>query len=236
MFLFRGWLCERISWGNSKALLSCRHSIGNELLILLSLRFFQVTLLRRTFSKLQSRERMPVMDRPMRRASHTYFQIPAGLLLIFFSLAHGGGKSTRLRGWQWGFRSEVSLRVPFMHLGISSGEEFLHSSFYGTQEFQLLCLWGFFDLRWLCWVWKCLFFFFWESEQSIMIVLPLMGDDPSQYYTIVSTRQMRTVSESPESYDFIHLLTQHCYIRESNPPRKYFFVPGPITKPLLSWS
>ena len=78
--------------------------------------------------------------------------------------------------------------------------------------------------------------FFWESEQSIMIVLPLMGDDPSQYYTIVSTRQMRTVSESPESYDFIHLLTQHCYIRESNPPRKYFFVPGPITKPLLSWS
>ena len=69
-----------------------------------------------------------------------------------------------------------------------------------------------------------------------MIVLSLMGDDPSQYYTIVSTRQMQTVSESPESYDFIHLLTQHCYIRESNPPRKYSFVPGPITKPLLSWS
>ena len=80
------------------------------------------------------------------------------------------------------------------------------------------------------------FFFLRKVSRALWLCYHQWLDDPSQYDTIISARQMQTVSESPESYDSMHLLTQHWYIRENDPPRKYFFVPGPITKPLLSWS
>lgn len=177
MFLFRGWVYERISWGNSKAFLSCRHSIGNELLIVLrSCRFCQVTLLRRTFSELQSRERMPVMNRPMRHASHTYFRIPSGLVIIFFPSPmevknpQDSEVDNEVLGLKYSFVCLLYTWVSsvrrsfcinhFMILSISASLP-LRLFRFGVTTLTLEVL--------------SFFFFFEKSEQSIMIVLSSMA-------------------------------------------------------------
>ena len=85
-----------------------------------------------------------------------------------------------------------------------------------------------FDLK------QCQFFFFFfflrKVSRALWLCYHRWLDDPSQYDTILSTRQMQTVSESPGSYDSIHLLTQCCYIRESDPLRKYFFCTWPYNQ------
>lgn len=136
----------------------------------------------------------------------------------------------------WGFRSEVFLRVPLYTWVSSVGRSFLLIVLWYS-AFQLLCLWGFLDLGWLRWLWKCcLFFFFFEkSEQSIMIVLSSMADTIPVWYN----PQHKTDADCFRKpwklwfYTLAHPMLLH---KREWSSKKIFFVPGPITKPLFSRS
>lgn len=211
MSLFICWVYCRNSWGNSKAMFSRRHSTGNELLILLrSLRFCQVTLLRWTFSKLQSRDRVPAMNIPIRNSSHRHFWIMSGMVLIFcccccFKLK----KIQKMWIWQWCFKySFTCLYIP----EYLQQEEFSHSSFYSYEGCgPFLCLQGFFffflfHFGWLCWLWKWylfFFFFFLKNEQSITIVLPWM---PGWSIPALRNHHNKTDFRKPKA-ESMHLLT-----------------------------
>ena len=101
--------------------------------------------------------------------------------------------------------------MPFIHLGVFSGEEFSHSSFYGTHGFgpfaseAFLTLADYIDFGNAILVF--FFFFFREVSKALPLCYLRCPDGPSQYYRIIRTRLMQTVSESTENWDSIHLLT-----------------------------
>lgn len=194
--------------------------MGNEFLIRLrSFRFCRVTL----FSKLQSKERMPVMSRPMRHAGHKHFLIIWGLVLIFFFPQ--AKKSTRLKA-----DSDVlDLKYVFVCLLYtwmsSAGRSlFIRHFMFLRVSAPFLCLWGFF------------FFFLRKVSKALPLCYHRCLDDPSQYYRIIITRLMQSILERTE---WLYILTHPTLLHKRKWSSKkffFFFCTGPIAKHLVSLS